>query len=154
MPALDKGIDIIAYDDAGRVVLVAEVKSRVGTSEQWAARFRRNMLEHGVIPDAPFFLIATPERFYFWKQDRRDFTDQAPAFTLDAAKEFQDAFEKLDKTPQEVSGEALELLVASWLTDLARVGDAGVTSDPARRWLRESGLIGALGKSRIEMNPA
>src|ERR1019366_2113348 len=73
---------------------------------------RRNMLEHGVIPDALFFLIATPERFYFWKQNRRDFTDQAPAFTLDAAKEFQDAFEKLDKTPQEVSGEALELLVS------------------------------------------
>src|SRR5689334_19494299 len=62
------GIDIVAYDQEGRVLLLAEAKSRGGTSESWAARLRKNMLSHGILPWAKYFLIATPERMYFWKQ--------------------------------------------------------------------------------------
>ena len=40
MPQLGKGIDFIAYDSADRVILVAEVKRRLGASEDWATRFR------------------------------------------------------------------------------------------------------------------
>ena len=54
MPLRDNGIDLIAYDAAGRVVLIGEVKSRLGTSEQWAARFRENILAHGILPKALF----------------------------------------------------------------------------------------------------
>ena len=43
-------IDLIAYDPTGKVVLLAEAKSRQGTSEAWAAKLRRNMLAHGVLP--------------------------------------------------------------------------------------------------------
>ncbi len=93
MPAQDKGIDFIAYDDAGRVILLAEVKSRVGTSEQWAARFRRNLLEHGTLPNARFFLIATPDRMYFWKQDHSVSAEEPPDFTIDATKEFKRYFD-------------------------------------------------------------
>jgi hypothetical protein len=154
MPSQDKGIDVIAYDQAGRVVLLAEAKSRVGTSAEWAARFRRNMLAHGTLPNAQFFLIATPERMYFWKQDRPGVLDEPPEFTIDATREFKPYFDKLEKTAQGVSDEALELLVLSWLTDIARTGDAKSKKDPSMRWLSESGLIDSLEKARIEMNPA
>ena len=155
MPAQSNlGIDLIAYDDAGRVILVAEVKSRIGTSEPWAARFRRNMLAHGVLPESLFFLIATPERMYFWKHDRPDVNDQPPAFTLDAATEFKREFEDLHKAPQAVSEQALELLVLSWLTDIARTGHTRAREDSSMRWLAESGLIDALKKAHIELNPA
>jgi hypothetical protein len=154
MPLQDKGIDVIAYDDRGRVILVGEVKSRVGTTEQWAARFRRNMLAHGYLPHASFFLIATPERIYFWKQDQQAVTDDPPGFTLDATREFKPYLDKLKKTPQAVGERALELLVSSWLIDVARTGDARVRQDPSMRWLAESGLIDSLQTARIEMNPA
>jgi hypothetical protein len=154
MPFEDKGIDFIAYDGAGRVVLVAEVKSRFGMSEEWAARFRRNMLAHGRLPEALFFLIATPERMYFWKQNQHGAADEPPGFTIDATKEFKQYLEKLNKTPQAVGEQALELLVLSWLTDIARTGDARVRQDPSMRWLAESGLINSLETARIEMNPA
>ena len=153
MSPQDKGIDFIAYDDAGRVILIAEVKNKFGTSEQWAARFRRNMPAHGVLPKALFFLIATPERMYFWKQDRPGVADQPPEFTIDTAREFKQYFEKLDKKPHAVGEQTLELLVLSWLTDMVRTGDARVKQDPSMQWLAESGLINSLEKAHIEMNP-
>lgn len=124
MPSQDNGIDVIAYDNAGRVILLAEAKSRVGTSATWAAQFRRNMLAHGNLPKALFFLIVTPERMYFWKQDHPGVSDEPPEFTIDATKEFKPYFDKLQKRSERVSEQALELLVLSWLTDIARTGDA------------------------------
>jgi hypothetical protein len=154
MPVQDKGIDVIAYDQSGRVILLAEAKSRVGTSPEWAARFRRNMLSHGTLPQALFFLIATPERLYFWKQDHPSASDEPPDFTIDATREFKPYFDKLEKPSRAVSEQALEMLVLSWLTEIARTGDARTANDPSMRWLSESGLIDSLEKARIEMNPA
>jgi hypothetical protein len=153
MPIQDKGIDFIAYDNVGRVILLGEVKSRVGTSGEWAARFRRNMLAHGVLPKAPFFLIATPERMYFWKQDHSGPAEEPPGFTVDATKEFKPYLEKM-RTRQAVGEQALELMVFSWLKDIARTGDERVKHDPSMKWLADSGLIDSLENARIEINPA
>ena len=111
MPSLDQGIDIIAYDQAGRVILLAEVKSRLGTSAQWAKRYRQNMLAHGLFPQSLFFVIATPDRMYFWKQDGLKATDSEPDFTMLASSEFEPYFETLGQTPAVVSEETLEILV-------------------------------------------
>jgi hypothetical protein len=154
MPIQDKGIDFIAYDDLGRVILLGEVKSKVGTSREWAARFRRNMLAHGVLPKAMFFLIATPERMYFWKQDQPGLAEQPPEFVVDAAREFRPYLEKLSRTTQTVGERALELMVFSWLKDIVQTGDERAKHDPSMKWLTESGLIDSLEKARIEINPA
>jgi hypothetical protein len=154
MAIQDKGIDFIAYDNVGRVILLGEVKSRVDTSVEWAARFRRNMLAHGVLPRALFFLIATPERMYFWKQDPSGLAEEPPGFTVDATKEFKPYLEKLSRTRHTVGERALELMVFSWLKDIARTGDERVKHDPSMKWLAESGLIDSLENARIEMNPA
>jgi hypothetical protein len=154
MPIQDKGIDFIAYDDIGRVILLGEVKSRVGTSGEWAARFRRNMLAHGVLPRALFFLIATPERMYFWKQDQPDVAEEPPGFTVDATKEFKPYLETVSRTRQAVSEQALELMVFSWLKDIARTGDERVKRDPSLKWLAESGLIDSLENAHIEISSA
>lgn len=69
MPPQNAPIDFIAYNRDGTVVLLAEAKSRRGTSEAWAAKLRRNMLAHGVLPKSQYFLIATPERMYGWRQE-------------------------------------------------------------------------------------
>ena len=92
MPSNHSGIDFIAYDREGRIVLLAEAKSRRGTSEDWAARLRRNMPSHGVLPWAKYFLIATPERMYLWKQERPNLAEVPPEFTIDATKEFRPYF--------------------------------------------------------------
>jgi hypothetical protein len=150
MPSNHSGIDFIAYDREGHVVLLAEAKSRHGTSEHWAARLRRNMLAHGVLPWAKYFLIATPERMYLWKQERPNLAEGAPAFTIDATKELLPYFRKLHQEPSDIGPEAFELLVLTWLTDIARSGD-GLNKDVSSPWLSE--LTGSLQQARIEMNP-
>jgi hypothetical protein len=151
MPSQLNGIDIAAYDREGRVVLLAEAKSRHGTSENWAARLRRNMLSHGVLPWAKYFLIATPERMYLWKQERSNSEEAPPEFTIDAETVFQPYFQKLHQEPSAIGPEEFELLVLTWLTDIAWSGEHKLKQDPSSAWLSE--LAGSLQQARIEMNP-
>ena len=151
MPSQHSSIDFVAYDREGRVILLAEAKSRRGTSEHWAARLRRNMLAHGVLPWAKYFLIATPERMYLWKQERPNPAEVPPEFTIDAAKVLQPYFQKLHQEPSKIGPEAFELLVLTWLTDISRSGENKLKEDPSSAWL--SDLTGSLQQARIEMNP-
>jgi hypothetical protein len=146
-------VDFVAYDDRGQAVLLVEVKSSRETSELWAARFRRNMLAHGTLPRAPFFLIATPERMYFWRQEDPSPKEEPPQFTMDATNELKPYFEKFGQAPEKTSGQALELIVFSWLNDIAESGQLRARQDPSLRWLSESGLLEALGRARIELSP-
>ncbi|SRR5216684_2134 len=151
MPSKQSSIDFIAYDRAGRVLLLAEAKSRRGTSESWAARLRRNMLSHGMLPWAKYFLIATPERMYLWKQERDDQNEAPPEFTIDAEEVFQPYFQRLHQEPLNIGPEAFELVVLAWLTDIARSDEKTWKEGPGSAWLSE--LTGSLQKARIEMNP-
>jgi hypothetical protein len=54
-----RDVDLIAYDQRGQALLLAIVKGSHDPSELWAAQYRRNLLAHGTLPAAPFFLIAT-----------------------------------------------------------------------------------------------
>ncbi len=143
-------VDLVAYDQFGRPVLLAEVKSAHRTSGQWAARFRENLLAHGTLPKAPFFLIATPEHMYFWRQEDPISREEAPQFTMDATRELRPYFERFDQTPEKTGGQALELILFSWLLDLAESGQVRANQDPSLRWLAESGLLDALRGARIE----
>lgn len=143
-------VDFVAYSDRGQPVLLVEVKSRRQTSDLWAARFRRNLLAHGTLPRAPFFLIATPERMYFWRQDDPRPNEEPPQFTMDAANELRPYFEKFKQSPEATGGQALELILFSWLVDLAESGQLRAKQDSSLKWLSDSGLLDALSSARIE----
>ena len=147
------GIDFIAYGTDGSVVLLAEAKSRHGTSDAWAAKLRRNMLAHGVLPRAKYFLIATPERMYGWKQDNLNFDEAPPEFTVDARKALAPYFARFDQDPARIVPEAFELLVLTWLTDVARSAEHLEKLDPSLQSLSDSGLLSSLRQAHIEMNP-
>jgi hypothetical protein len=154
MPAQDTGIDFIAYDHEGRVVLLAQAKSRRGTSGIWAAKYRRNMLAHGVLPRSKYFLIATPERIYGWKQDNLPADEVLPQFTINAGKALAPYFARLDQDPANIGSEAFELLILTWLNDMADSAGYNVELDPSLKALSESGLLASLRQAQIEMNPA
>ena len=108
------------------------------------------MLSHGMLPWAKYFLIATPERMYLWRQDRHDLAEVPPAFTIDAEKVFQPYFQKLHQEPLNVGPEAFELVVLTWLTDIARPGEPNRKEGPSSGL---SELTGSLQQARIETNP-
>ena len=154
MPGRNTPIDFIAYDADGAVVLLAEAKSRHGTSESWAAKLRRNMLAHGVLPRARYFLIATPERMYGWRQESLSVKEVPPQFTIDAQKALAPYFGKLNQDPANISPKAFELLILTWLTDIASSAERRAELDPTLRSLSESGLLSSLRQAQIEMNTA
>jgi hypothetical protein len=143
-------VDLVAYDQLCQPILLAEIKSTHQTSGQWAARFRRNLLEHGTLPRAPFFLIATPEHMYFWRHEDHAPKEEPPQFTLDAAHELKPYFDRFQQTPEKIGSQALELILFSWLVDLAHAGQLRAEEGPSLRWLSESGLLRALRSARIE----
>src|ERR1700685_2957518 len=148
MRAQDAGIDLVAYDPKGRVVLLAEAKSRGGTSAQWASKLRRNLLAHGALPPASYFLIATPEHIYLWRQDllqqgAATYNEVAPDFIIDASSELKPYFEKFHQRPSEIGPEEFELLVSSWLNNIAWSGEELRNRD-SLGWLKESGLAESL----------
>lgn len=151
MPSPTREVDFIAYDARQRPLLLAEVKRSRQTSDRWAAHFRRNLLAHGTLPKAPFFLIATPDNLYFWRQDDSIPDDDPPHFTLDAASELKSYFERFNQTREKVSDESLVLILFYWLVDLAWPQQMRAKGDPALRWLSESGLLDALASAHIEV---
>jgi hypothetical protein len=147
-------IDFVAYDKRGQAVLLVEAKSSQNTTELWAARFRRNLLAHGTLPIAPFFLIATPERMYFWRQDDPNPGEEPPQFTMDATTELKPYFEKFAESPETISGQALDLILFCWLRDMAEFGQIRAKRDSSLNWLSDSGLLEALKSARIKMSAA
>ncbi len=150
MPPQDQ-IDFVAYNTEGAVVLLAEAKSRRGTSEAWAAKLRQNMLSHGALPRSQYFLIATPERMYGWRQENLTPGEVLPEFTVDAERALKPYFAKFHQDPATISPRGFELLMLTRLTDVTRLGES-TQNDPSLQSLSESGLLSSLREAEIEMN--
>src|SRR5882757_9026868 len=154
MPIETRAIDFVGYDHRGQVVLLAEPKSRLGTSEEWAAQLRRNILEQDALPETPFFLIATPDRIYIWKQRGLDVVEGPPDIIINARIALASYFEKLGRPVAEISPESFEFVVLWWLDDLASSSIAVDRQDASIRLLAESGLLDSIRNARIEHQAA
>ena len=143
--------DILVSDAAGSPILIVEVKGKRGGSSQWAAEFRRNVLAGYPGSTSPFFLLATPDQFHFWK--KRDSRSQLvqPDYSMNPS-------ELLKSYDSTMSGEgagslsifALQFVVANWLRALAH-GQNG--KNRAFEWLSSSGLLEAIRGGRVVLEP-
>ena len=158
MDVIKKVADIVVYAPDNTLKLVVEVKNRPGASSRWAARMLRNLLIHGMIVDAPYYLLALPDVFYLWKNpnlsalnSRGYIRDEVePDFEINAAEALAPYLERVPFSPNDVSEHGLELLVSSWLTGL--VDDPVLsegTASPDLGWLFDSGLYDAIGGGRV-----
>ena len=146
--------DLALYDRTGRLIAIAEVKNKEGTSPEWAAKFRRNMLVHGGYSQADFFLLVTPDRLYIWKNAGTAPTLVQPTYELDAQPLFAPYFERARMSPNDISGHAFELMVAAWLGDLVRSEEQREAFIEGQRVLAESGFLMAVKDGRIEYEEA
>jgi hypothetical protein len=134
--------DLAAYDQNNQLILVVEVKSKLNVPPEWAARLRRNILAHGTFPNAAYFLMAFPDRFYLWKNTIATQEATEPTYVIDARPILQPYFERADTTAALISGQSLELIIASWLNEL--IHKAPDQLDASQQWLLESGLHDAI----------
>jgi len=153
MPFQTQAIDFVAYDRRGRAILLAEAKGRFGTSEEWAGQLRRNILAHGELPQAPYFLVAALDRLYFWKRYGSE-DEGRPDFSVEAQKVLAPYLEKLGRPISEVRSQSFEFLILWWLTDLAGSSHPPLAQDSSVRWLTDSGFLDAVKSAHIEHQPA
>lgn len=136
--------DIVAYNPAGQLALVVEVKGRTDRSRSWAMQMRRNLMAHGAVPNSQFLLLALPDRLYLWKDAGNSTEPIEPTYELDATPFFQPYFTSAGYSPEQLTAQSFELIVASWLNELIRAGVPASAPEEQRRVLQESGLIEAI----------
>jgi hypothetical protein len=146
--------DLMLYDKYGRLTAYVEVKSKFGTSREWAAQLRRNLFAHGGLEGVDFFLLATPDRLYVWKKSGSDATAILPDFVVDAKRIFDPYFKTANINSRSSGGFAFELVVGSWLADLARSGLQIQERSMGDEWIIESGFLDAIENGRVEYEDA
>ena len=146
--------DIVAFDRNGQLALIAEVKNKSGTSSEWAAKMRRNMFAHGLLPTAPFFLLALPDNFYLWKNTGRALEVIEPTHRVDPRPFLQPYYETSGLSPNDLTGRSFELIVTSWLNRVLRAKNPQDLSGRNQEWLISSGLFDKLAGGHLELEAA
>lgn len=145
--------DFAVYGRDGRLALLVEVKGRSGVSVDWVVQLRRNMLAHGLLPPAPFFLLVLADRFYLWRDDSQKSESasgealRSPDVEADAAPALAPFVASVGLDLRALSGSSLELVVLSWLGTLTAARDSD--TDHAD-WVRSSGLLDAVRGGRVD----
>jgi hypothetical protein len=143
--------DILAFDKNGQLALVVEVKNKRGTSSDWAAEMRRNLFAHGLLPNAPYFLLALPDTFYLWKNTDNTSDPVEPTQKVNPQPFLQPYFGSSDMTSNDLTGRSFDLVVTSWLNQVIRAQNTQELVNENQDWLISSGLYNQLAGGHLAL---
>ena len=145
-------VDLAVYNQNRELVLTVEVKTIRNVSEEWASQLRRNILAHGSYPHSRYFLIATPDKFFLWKEQGHNLQAIRPDYVADASTELEPFFKEFGVDLDHISGFIFEQIVARWLKNVMYPFYRN-SDDPIPRWIVESDLEKAVlqGDFQFEM---
>jgi hypothetical protein len=139
---MSTGPDIAVYSPDHQLQLVVEVKSTPDPSSQWAAQFRRNLLENGALPNAPYLILVFPQRLFLWRSGpAAEVPPDYSARTSDVLREYLGSW--AEHAPH-LGEESLEIAVSSWLRELTSARRAPHPESDADRILMDSGAYEAI----------
>jgi len=118
--------DVAVVGRDGALVLLVEVKWSPPRkdAEGWARQVRRNLVAHGALPQAPYFMLATyPGASFLWAGRAGSDPDVPPTASFDASTSIGSRLQASSN-----KGEALEQAVENWL--LALVNDEEILPEP------------------------
>jgi hypothetical protein len=141
--------DIVAYSPDHRRMLIVECKMSTETSSESAARLRRSLLQHGLLAETPFFLLAYPTGLFLWKGDAK--VDEQPAFSAPAKPILRKYLGEAAKDDANLRGESLELALYSWLSDLVSGVRTPETGNEADQILVQSGLYEMIRRGQVNL---
>lgn len=102
----------------GRIVALVEVNNRERWTERDAARFRRNLVVHGMIdPYAQFFLLVSQDVGFVWDQRDHPLFDVLPSAQFSMSPVVSHYLRRV-KPGERLHGSGLELAVERWLSDI------------------------------------
>lgn len=140
--------DILVRSPSNDIKLVVEVKGRPHSSEDWAAKFRRNLFTHNLIPKTAYFLLALPDFLYLWRATNAS-EAVPPDYTVKTLNVLKRYLTSLEAEPQYIAEEGLQLALTSWLRDVAFSSKTPPVGSDSYRLLVESGLIDAIDNAEV-----
>lgn len=126
--------------------LMVEVKRKNDASVEWAAKYRRNLLEDTHTGALPFFMLVLPEKTFLWKPEDR-LEARLPDYTLETSQLFE-AYLRNVKQPELLRESSLEIVSRSWL-DGATVRVPETEGFEGSAELLESGLYSAINGGTV-----
>jgi len=131
--------DIAVFSKHRRPVLIVEVKdSGMYSTAESATALRRSLMAHNLLPDVPFVMLGTPIQIFLWRGDAHP--SAYPNYSA-AAKPILDSYgARHANRERSVRGGALDIVLFSWLSDLASGVRALSPDSEVERMLLESGL--------------
>ena len=141
--------DFVVHAPDESIRLVVEAKITSNGSPEWAAAYRRNVVAHGGVPQAPYFLLASPRSFYLWKDAPATAEALPPTYQIDARVVFPTYLHDVSVPLDQLSGAGWEFVVAAWLDDLVGGVLPPDLPPPVRHWLVDSGLYDAVRDGRV-----
>lgn len=117
--------DFAALDESGKISLLVEAKSKLGTDPGWARELRELIAKRAPVVLTGMFLLVTPDRLYLWPGGRR--ADAEP-ITLDGTAALGKHLERAGAhRDRAMDPRVFEAVVLWWLNDIA----TGVVEPPA-----------------------
>lgn len=134
------GPDIVVYSPDHNLLLVVEIKGTLKSDECWAAKLRRNLVVHGAVPSAPYFLLVVSDHLYLWENETSS-EAVPPSYSADTKTVLNKYLPKWKNASEHgtVSKRGLELAVQSWLDELTTRDNLALV-DESDAWLQGSGL--------------
>jgi hypothetical protein len=132
--------DIAVFSKDRRPVLAVDVRdSGIYATAESAAELRRSLIAHDLLPEAPFFMLATPVRIFLWLCEARP--DAQPQYSA-PAKHVLDSYGSTRRNRESPArGGALEIVIFFWLSDVARGARSLSADSELDRLLLDSGLF-------------
>ncbi|MCW3106471.1 MAG: hypothetical protein JWQ09_977 [Segetibacter sp.] len=145
--------DILVYDRNRQVVVIIEAKSKFNTTKEWAAQMRRNMLAHNLLPTAPYFLLALPDVFYFWKEPNFALDIVYPTLQIDPKPFLEPLADIINVSLNRISGQRFELIIATWLNNVFTSTKEELLRNN-QSWIIETGLFEKISGGYIRVAEA
>ncbi|MDM8551417.1 hypothetical protein QUF72_15130 [Desulfobacterales bacterium HSG2] len=109
------------------IFIISARNDRVGASE------------NGVPPKG-----ALPDRFYLWKDAGNMPEPIAPTFETDAGPILKPYLDESGISPEDISSQSFELIVAAWLSSVLHIGIPPDQKNDIRNWITRSDLSEAV----------
>jgi hypothetical protein len=133
-------VDIAVFSKNRRPILIVDVKGGNACSTvEFATGVRSGLLKHRLLPDAPFFMLATSTQIFLW---RGDADPDAHANYSGTTEPILDVYtlRRTNRDRAAIRSGSLEIVMFFWLSDVA---DGVLTLSPdseVQRMLLESGV--------------
>lgn len=140
--------DILIRSPEGIPIAIVEIKNLADIDTEAATDLRNDMLQYGLSPEIPYFLLISQEKGFLWKRDQPGALDTSPTVEF-SMEEIISRYHPDVELRRRLRENELELLLLRWLNNLAWMsGDPKVQAEEE---LQRIGFIEDIRKSDIEI---